>query len=61
MKDESLVECSKEEVSFFWCLVLCLYLFCVVIRAKRTCGMSAVIGYKFNHILLTHVWSCVWS
>jgi hypothetical protein len=49
----------KRECLFFWCLDLCLNLFCVVTRAKRTGGMStthdtrAVIAYKFNHILLT--------
>ncbi len=56
-------ECIKEGESFFVCLVLCLYLFFVVTRAKRTGGMStthdtrALIAYKFNYILLTHVWS----
>ncbi len=52
---------------FFVLLVVLPHLFSVVSRVKHTVDMRkrhdtrAFIAGIFNHILVTHVWSCVWS
>ena len=67
MLDELLEEWNREGVPFFVWPVVLPHLFSVVSRVKLTVDMRkrhdtrAFIACIFNHRLVMHVWSCVWS